>query len=59
MIEKDYNMKLKKKSPGIIYVPWHEVENREKLIEIRKNYYECKTLEEKIELYENALDLIS
>lgn len=39
MIDRDYIMKIKKKSPGIIYVPSYEMEIREKLIEVRKGYY--------------------
>lgn len=35
LINKDYTMKIKKKSPGIIYVPSYEMDIREKLIQIR------------------------
>jgi len=55
LIDKDYAMKIKKKSPGIIYVPTYEMEIREKLLELRKIIYQTKDIQHKIDLFEEGL----
>lgn len=46
LIDKDYSMKLRKKSPGIIYVPSYEIDIRTRLVEIRKSKDDSENLDE-------------
>ncbi|KRX03969.1 Protein kinase-like domain [Pseudocohnilembus persalinus] len=58
LIDKDYLMKLKKKSPGIIYVPSYEMDVREKLIKIRKEISQTVNLSKRESLNKQALVMI-